>query len=354
MQFFLTPPPTILDIHCTINDLRGWQDLWITLVSMRRTINITGAAMVMMMLNQHSATWAQQPGPATPAADVTATFKSSVDLVRVSAFVRDRKGRFVTDLQAADFEVFENGRRRAITDFQHEPATLSLALLFDVSGSMEARMPMAREAATHLLGWLKTDDEAAVYTFETRLEEVRGFTSGQMELPAQLAAVRPFGATSLHDAIARTADKVATRDSLRRAVVVFTDGEDTASRLTASEVSGLASAIDVPVYIVGIVPAIDNPFDGLSTTTMARSALTGTLSNLAFWTGGDAFVVSMIAERSRAARRIVDELRQQYLMAFEASAEPGWHPLQLRMRGKELTVRARSGYFSGQTRPVSH
>jgi VWFA-related protein len=173
-------------------------------------------------------------------------------------------------------------------------------------------------------------------------------------LPPRLSSIKPFGATSLHDAIARTADKVATRQSLRRAVVVFTDGQDTASKLTASEVSGIASAIDVPVYIVGVVQAIDDPKHDMSATTMERSALTGSLGNLAYWTGGDTFVVSSISERSLTARRIVDELRQQYLIAFEANAAPGWHPLQVRMRNKDLTVRARSGYFAGTPRPVSH
>lgn len=317
-------------------------------------MRITVAAMAMTMMSSTSAMQAQQPTQPTPTPDVVATFSSSVDLVRVSAFVRDRKGRFVSDLTKYDFEIVENGRVRTISDFRHDLATLSVALLFDVSGSMEARMPAAREAATHLLSWLKADDEAAVYTFDTRLDEVRGFTSGDKQLPTRLSSVRPFGATSLHDAIARTADRVATRESLRRAVVVFTDGQDTSSRLTASEVSGMASAIDVPVYIVGIVPAIDDPDDDLSTTSLERSVLTGTLGNLAYWTGGDSFVASNISQRSVVARRIVDELRQQYLIAFEASAEPGWHPLQVRMRNKELTVRARSGYFAGKTRPVSH
>jgi Ca-activated chloride channel homolog len=322
------------------------------------------AALAITMLSYESVTWAQQPQP-RPAAPATApapateqeslpVFRSSIDLVRVSAFVRDRKGRFVTDLQKHDFEIFENGRPRAIADFRHELATLSVALLFDASGSMEAHMPAAREAATHVLSWLKADDEAAVFTFDTRLEEVRGFTSGDLQLPAKLSAMKPFGATSLHDAIARTADKVAARESLRRAVIVFTDGQDTASRLTANEVSGIASAIDVPVYIVGVVPSIDNPQDDLSATTVERSALTNGLSNLAYWTGGDTFIVSSIVERSTTARRIVDELRQQYLIAFEANAQAGWHPLQVRMRTKDLTVRARSGYYAGKTRPVSH
>src|SRR5712691_9804587 len=70
-----------------------------------------------------------------------ATFKSSVDLVRVSAVVRDRKGRFVQDLSLRDFEVLEDGRSRAITDFRTDFAGVSVALLFDVSGSMEAKLP---------------------------------------------------------------------------------------------------------------------------------------------------------------------------------------------------------------------
>jgi len=291
---------------------------------------------------------AEQPGPPV------ATFKSSVDLVRVSAVVRDRKGRFVRDLAIRDFEVIDEGVNRRIQDFRADDSPVSIALLFDASGSMESRMGQAREAAEHLLSWMNfRGDEAAVFTFDTRLEEVMPFTESVTHLPATMDAVAPFGATSLHDAVARTAEKTAQREGLRRAVVVFTDGRDNASRLTPGEVSGIASSIDVPVYIVGIVPAIDNPASEFSTTTHERSALSGPLSDLAFWTGGRAFVASTIADRSQTARQIVDELRHQYLLSFESSGKPGWHPLEVRARDKDLTVRARSGYFAGQSRPIS-
>jgi Ca-activated chloride channel family protein len=283
-----------------------------------------------------------------------ATFRSSIDLVRLSAVVRDKKGRFVRDLSAKDFEILDGGITRNINDFRIDNAGITMAILFDASGSMENRMLPAREAANHVLGWLNLpDDEAAIFTFDTQLDEVRAFTSGLQTVPTSLDAVRPFGATSLHDAIARAAEKVAKRPSLRRAVVVFTDGQDTASRLTASEVSGIASSIDVPVYIVGIVPSIDNPNASTSATTFEKSALVGSLSNLAYWTGGQVFIASSIVERSMVARQVVDELRHQYLIAFESSAAPGWHPLEIRMRNKELTVRARSGYIAGQSRPIS-
>ena len=126
--------------------------------------------------------------------------------------------------------------------------------------------------------------------------------------------------------------QVATREGRRRAVVVFTDGNDNASRLTPDEVSGIASAIDVPVYIVGIVPVDRQPVGEHATSSATHSALAGAL---AIWPRGPAAACSSSArrpQRSVAARQIVDELRHQYLIAFESSGKPGWHPLVVRAR----------------------
>jgi Ca-activated chloride channel family protein len=280
------------------------------------------------------------------------SFKAGVDMVRVTAVVRDRKGRFVQDLTARDFEVLESGRTRPIADFRTDVAGLSIAILFDVSGSMEGHLPNAREAARHVLSWLDAArDEAAVFTFDTHLDEAAPFTTGLRDLPASMESKVPFGETSLHDAIALTAKRIGEREGRRRAVVVFTDGADNASHLKPSEVSAAASAIDVPVYIFGIVPSIDNPTEETATNSVERSAFAGPLADLANWTGGHVFVASTPGQRSVAARQIVDELRHQYLIAFESSGIPGWHPLEVRARNKDLTVRARSGYIAGQSRP---
>ena len=284
--------------------------------------------------------WTQQP-----------TFKAGVDLVRVAAVVRDQKGRFVQDLTAKDFEVFEAGTLRRITDFRRDLSGVSVAVLFDVSGSMEGHLPGAREAASHVLSWLGADDEAAIFTFDTRLREVTPFTSGLKALPEELSHVVPFGATSLHDAIAETARRAGAREGRRHGVVVLTDGNDNASRLTPGQVSAAASAIDVPVYVFGIVPSIDNPSADTATMSVERSALAGPLAELASWTGGNVFVASTPGQRSIAARQIIDELRHQYLIAFESSGTPGWHPLVVRARQKDLVVRARSGYMAGEARP---
>ncbi len=288
----------------------------------------------------------------TEAHGQVAAFKGGVDMVRIAAVVRDRKGRFVQDLAARDFEIIDSGEQRPIADFRHDIAGVSVAVLFDVSGSMEGHLPNAREAAAHLLSWMDTTrDEAAIFTFDTRLDERTPFTTGLKALPDSIAQVVPFGETSLHDAIAETARRVGRREGRRRAVVVLTDGADNSSRLTPPEVSAIASEIDVPVYIFGIVPSIDNPSADISTQSVERAALAGPLSDLAAWTGGHVFVASTPGQRSGAARQIIDELRHQYLIAFESSGSPGWHPLVVRARNKDLTVRARSGYIAGQSRP---
>ena len=284
-----------------------------------------------------------------------ASFKASIDMVRIAAVVRDGKGRFVRDLTARDFEVVDGGQTRPIADLQPDIAGISIAILFDVSGSMEGHLPNAREAATHVLSWIDASrDEAAIYTFDTHLDERSPFTVGLRALPDSISSLVPFGATSLHDAIALTARRVGEREGRRRAVVVMTDGADNASHLKPEDVSAIASAIDVPVYIFGIVPSIDNPSSESSTHSVESIAFAGPLADLATWTGGHVFVASTPGQRSIAARQIIDELRHQYVIAFESSGKPGWHPLVVRARNKDLIVRARSGYIAGQSRPTAH
>ncbi len=295
------------------------------------------------------------PGPALAAGP---TFRTGVDLVTVTAVVRDGKGRAITDLSRNDFELFDSGQRRAITQFRADQAPVTVAVLFDASGSMEvaAKVKAARHAADHVLAWLVPGrDEVALYTFDTALREMQPFTRNGADLEKSLQEVSPFGATSLHDAIAETARRVAARGGSHRAVVVLTDGLDNSSRLTPPEVSGIASSIDVPVYVISVVSPLDDPSSPMSVgaTRSAEAKAEGELTDLARWTGGEFFVASAPSQQSLAARQIVTELRNQYLIAFEPGTKPGWHPLELRTRDRKLAVRARSGYIAGRQQPAS-
>ena len=283
------------------------------------------------------------------------TFRATTDLVTVAATVRTRRGRPVVNLKASDFELLDNGRPRTITDFKSEPAPVSVALLVDFSGSMEigARRGAARDTASHIVNFLKPDvDQAGLYVFDQRLHEVQAIAPAPGGVVAQLESMsRPFGATSLFDAIAETGRVLASSGGQRRAVIALTDGADNASKLTASEVSGIASGIDVPVYIVVIVSPHDR--DGQTTIDDPRlmeQPLEGPLADLARWTGGEIFVGVSPSESLNAARQIVTELRQHYLIAFEPDGRPGWHPIELRTRNDDHVVRARSGYIVGDGR----
>ena len=115
-----------------------------------------------------------------------------------------------------------------------------------------------------------------------------------------------------------------------------------------SDVSGLASSIDVPVYVIAVLSPLDHPGMPLSVVNAADSPVATHLANLAVWTGGSLAMVSAPAHASQAARELITELRHQYLLAFEAAKEPGWYELDVKTRRRELTVRARSGYFASQ------
>ena len=289
-----------------------------------------------------------------PEAPQQPTFKSGVDLVTVTATVRDKRGRLVRGLGKSDFEVLDSGQRRTITEFRDDPSPVSLAILFDISGSMRVadRLTAARFAARHVLSWLENGrDEAALLTFDSRLHEVAPFTVDTRALQGALGEVDPFGATSLHDAIAEAAKRAATRTGRRRAVVVITDGIDTSSSLTPGEVSGIASAIDVPVYVIATVLPIDHPGrEGSARPEPESIDVDGSVANLATWTGGASFYASTPADTSHAARQVLDELRQQYVLAFEPARASGWRPLEIRTRDRDYIVRARSGYMAGSGR----
>jgi len=285
--------------------------------------------------------------PVDPAQE---TFRSSVDLVTIQASVRDGRGRVLRGLTPVDFEVRDNGQLRPIIELRSDQRSpVSLAILVDMSGSMRvgSKIAMARRAFDTVLAQLRDgEDEVAVFTFDSSLHERRGFTSHLDSLKEALSDFEPFGSTSLYDATAATARRLAERSTTHRAIVVLTDGVDTSSSLAASQVSGLASAIDVPVYVVATVPSVDQRVM-LEAVEQPRSSDAADLRDLAEWTGGHFVVASTFVDAVVVASRIVDELRQQYVLAIEASNFHEWRRLQVRVKHPSATVKTRSGYFGG-------
>jgi Ca-activated chloride channel family protein len=279
------------------------------------------------------------------------TFRSGVDLVRITAVVQDRRGRPVLGLMPSDFELDVSGERVQIVEFGSEATGVSIALLIDDSGSMSlaGRRGAAQEVAKQLIGWLEAGrDEVTLLGFDKRLRTVQPFTTQPSAALPGLEELKPYGLTSLYDAIAEAARPLATRSRPRRAVVVVTDGVDTASVMSPPEVSRVASEIDVPVYVVAVRVGVDR-IGGMPDVVSPADAASSqaSLDDLARWTGGAMFTVGTPAETGLAAQRILTELRHQYLIAFEASPRAGWHALTVGVRKKNVVVRARGGYIAG-------
>jgi Ca-activated chloride channel homolog len=283
-----------------------------------------------------------------------ATFRSGVEVVTVSATVRDHRGRVIKDLKKKDFVVLDRGRAREIRDFHAGEAAVSLGVLLDISGSMAVagNIERAREAIGLALANLQQNrDEAALFTFDTTLQEVRTFTTDLKKVKAVGLQGTPFGMTSLYDAVAATARRVAERTNRHRALLVVTDGVDTGSRMTGPQVSYIASSIDVPVYLLVVSSPVDQPGNDFSVFASGGATTdAATLADLARWTGGSMSTSSVQADTIRALQDVISDLRHQYMITFEPGAHPGWHPLEVRIRNKSLVVHARSGYLAGPIR----
>jgi VWFA-related protein len=210
-----------------------------------------------------------------PAGQARPVFRSTADVVSIQTSVRDKRGRPMSGLTPTDFEVRDNGHVRPVISLRSDRhAPVSIAVLVDMSGSMRVgpKVAMARQAFGALLAQLREgQDEVAVFTFDSSLHERQPFTNRLATVSQSLVEFSPFGSTSLYDAAAATAKRLSERSATHKAIVILTDGVDTSSALTAPEVSGLASSIDVPVYILATVPVVDQD-QGRPAHDRARSA----------------------------------------------------------------------------------
>lgn len=288
---------------------------------------------------------AQTPEP-------VATFKAGVDLVSVTAVVRDKKGKVVRSLDSRDFIVAEDGRDRRIISLQSDSnAPASIAFLVDGSGSMA--LGNALQSSRYICDWVlstlnRQKDDAALLSFDTRLVTLREFTGSFEHVRTGLNELEAWGATSIYDAIAGASSLVADRARNRRAVIVLTDGADNWSTYSPDEVAWIASTIDVPVYVFAVG-------DGVNADAGAANpkAMYSPLADLARATGGDFFVANSPTLAISAITRLVDELRHQYLIAFEPSTAKGMRRIEIRTRKANLRVSSRRWYAGGATNLTS-
>ena len=265
------------------------------------------------------ATLAQQP-----------TFSSRLDVVRVDALVTDN-GRPVRGLAANDFVVLDNGTPQTVDFASFETLPVNVILAFDQSNSVTGeRLAQLRDAARAVLDALAPRDQAALVTFSHRVDLRQALTHESRLVMETLDQVTPAGETALFDGV-YAGLLVGIDDAARNLVIVFSDGVDTASWLGADQIIETAKRGDAVVYALSPKGAGSVAF----------------LRQLAEQTGGSAIEVESLRELSARFVAILEEFRHRYLLSYslKGGPAPGWHRLEVRLKNRRATVKARPGYI---------
>ena len=161
-----------------------------------------------------------------------ATFKSETRLVEMYATIRDRDGRYVDNLTVNRFQLKDNGEPQKIIGFESNASELSCAILIDTTGSMVAALPVVKNSIIRMIDELRPEDSVAAYSFSTGVNRLQDFTTDRAAVKQAILRMRAAGSTALFDAISETAREIASRSG-KKALIVFTDGDDNASLLNA-------------------------------------------------------------------------------------------------------------------------
>ncbi len=281
-------------------------------------------------------------GPPVDSAQGRQTFRAGIDVTGITVSVRDMDGHLVTGLTRDDFDIFEDGEKQAITQFTNERVPVSLGVLLDISDSMFGRpIADARTAVDHFLfDELDHDDEFFILAFNHRPHVLTQWTQTPTVVREALDNLKPTGGTAVYDAVMEGMPLIAKRNRERGAMLIVSDGADTASTAQLKDVRFALRRSQAFVYAI----AINSP---------ERRAINGsvnptTLREITDESGGRTEVVTSTAEIAAASAKIAEELNHQYVMGFTPAhgADGKYHSIRVRSRNPDYKVRARSGYVA--------
>lgn len=265
----------------------------------------------------------------------------NTDLVILNITVTDKAGLYVPGLKMSDFTIFEDGKQisaELISSFSVHESPFASVVLLDTSGSMETRLSLARSAAIRFLDRLRIEDVAAVFKFDSKVEQVQEFSGGR-DLAPMAFGMQAKGMTKLNDAIVDAAKALSERLEKRKAIVVLSDGLDTNSNASSDKALESALAVGASIYAVDM-----SSTEGPGFRNQQSAA---TLKSLAEKTGGR-FVATPGGPALRDAfASIADELGHQYTVAYRPlnRAHDGkWRKLEVKVSRADLIVRTRKAY----------
>lgn len=275
-----------------------------------------------------------------PPAQQGPVFKSGTQVVSLFVTVQDAQKRLVPDLTQEDFQIFDNDKPQAITYFDNSVRPISVVAMLDTSGSMTLTLDLLRQAAEQFVIRLLPDDRAQVGAFNDKIQFAGSFTHNRDQLIGDIRDLDYGNGTRLWDAVGASLDELKDLDG-RRVVLVFTDGDDTESRIGLGTVIDRARTDEVMVYAIGLE---SNYFDG---QRMVRSKPDRGLRKIADETGGGYFELERTADLSPTFTRVATELHSQYVIGFAPTQlDNRVHKLTVRMKQSGMTARARRSYVA--------
>ena len=275
------------------------------------------------------------------------TFRSSTQVVSLFATVLDAQNRLVPELTKEDFTVLDNDKPQELLVFQSENQPITVVVMLDTSGSMTGSIQLLKAAAEQFVTRLLPEDKAAVGAFNDKIELSAGFSNDRDGLITTIRDLDFGNGTRLYDALAESLNQLHGIEG-RRVVLVFTDGDDTSSRVGRGTILERARAEEVMIYAIGLQSEF---FDGARTV---RSRPDSGLRRLADETGGGYFELKQTSDLGPTFTRVAQELHSQYVLGFEAQQLDGKvHKLTVKMKQVGMTARARRSYLASAAQAPS-
>jgi len=275
-------------------------------------------------------------GAERPTAVGRDAFQTKPGLVTTAVTVRERNGRLVANLTKQDFVVQEDGRPQVITGFTSARTPLSVAIVIDTSQSLRAERMQATRAAVQrfIASSLAPDDEVALVSFNHAVNVVANWTTDRTALGAGLDALVPTGSTALYDAVFQSFSLFNTRRRQRAAMVVISDGADTVSDRTPTQLKAALLGTDVFLYWIAVDHAEARPSARINPYTIAE---------IAAQANGYSDVLKSTEALDAALTRVADELNHQYMLSYEPAtpADGNTHTLRITVPNRNYVVRAR-------------
>ncbi len=257
----------------------------------------------------------------------------NVEAIQVTVTVADDAGRFVSALPRSAFTVYEDGKPQPITYFASKDVPLELIVAVDISGSMTASMVKLKKAVKDFLVAVPSKDQVTLLGFNDSVFALTRKTTDPSERVRAVDRLAPWGATALYDVIVRAVDMLG-RQVGRKALVVFSDGEDQGSHVSLDDVERKLQASDVTLYMIAQGRGISQDY------------LRKTMQRLTVPTGGRTFTTDSVDQLHTAFEELLDELSNQYLLGYQptnGARDDTWREIKVRVDGYP-NVRARQGY----------